>query len=158
VNAEVSPGGSASPDFTALMRARTGGGDPLAVLLVEDSPLLAERLRESIEPMPEVGRVRTVDREAAAIAALAEGVTWDFVVLDLHLRQGSGFGVLRAAAAKDGGRPVFVVFTNHDVPGYRSRAAALGARHFLDKARDFDRLGDLLREAFADASGPRLTA
>lgn len=150
--------GGAPADFAAAMRARRGGGDPLAVLLVEDSPLLAERLREALEAMPEIGHVRTVDRETAAVAALAEDASWDVVVLDLHLRQGSGFGVLRTAAARNDGRPVFVVFTNHDVPGYRNRAASLGARHFLDKARDFERLGDVLRETFASASGPRLTA
>ncbi len=158
MNAQSSTGGGASADFTVVMRARQGRADPLAVLLVEDSPLLAERLRESLEAMPEVGQVRTVDREATAVAALAEDASWDVVVLDLHLRQGSGFGVLRAAAARNDGRPMFVVFTNHDVPGYRNRAALLGARHFLDKARDFDRLGELLRETFAGASGPRLTA
>lgn len=146
---------SASPaGFTSMMRTGRTDATPLAVLVVEDSPLLAERLREALEGMPEIGRVRTVDREAAAVAALADDARWDVVVLDLHLRQGTGFGVLRATAARLDGRPMFVVFTNHDVPGYRSRAASLGARYFLDKSRDFDRLGELLREAFARGEGP----
>lgn len=115
----------------------------LQVLLVEDSQVLAERLREALAAMPEVDDVRTVDGEAAAVDALGP---WDVIVLDLHLKQGTGFGVLRALRARPELQPVVVVFTNHDVPGYRSRAASLGAQHFLDKARDFERLGDLLRE------------
>jgi hypothetical protein len=39
-----------------------------------------------------------------------------------------------------------VVLTNYDLPEYKSAAAALGATHFLDKARDYGRLGDVLRE------------
>jgi len=119
----------------------------LAVLLVEDSPVLVERVHELLQAMPEIGRVRTVDREAAAVEALAEGVpSWDVLVLDLHLKQGTGFGVLRALRRRPGLQPVVVVLTNHDVPGYRSRTHALGVQHFLDKARDFERLGELLRE------------
>lgn len=124
----------------------------LAVLLVEDSPLLAERLCEMLAAMPEIGRVCTVDRETAAIEALG---AWDVVVLDLHLKQGTGFGVLRALQRRADAAPVVVVFTNHDVPGYRRRAEAFGVRHFLDKARDFERLGELLGELH-DARGAAL--
>jgi DNA-binding NarL/FixJ family response regulator len=116
--------------------------DRISVLLVEDSPVLAERLREMLDAMPEVGRVCTVDRETAAVDALGP---WDVLILDLHLKQGRGFGVLRALRGRPEMQPLVVVFTNHDVPGYRRRAAAFGVEHFLDKARDFERLGELLR-------------
>lgn len=131
------------PGRAANQDARHG----LAVLLVEDSPLLAERLCEMFAAMPEIARVCTVDRETAAVEALGP---WDVVVLDLHLKQGTGFGVLRALQRRPDTSPVVVVFTNHDVPGYRRRAEAFGVRHFLDKARDFERLGELLGE-FHDA-------
>lgn len=124
--------------------------ESLSVLLVEDSPLLAERLREALGALPAVGEIRTVDREATAADAVAGA---DVVVLDLHLKQGTGFGVLRALRQRPEPRPVVIVFTNHDVPGYRTRAAALGAQHFLDKARDFDRLGELLGELHLARAG-----
>jgi hypothetical protein len=41
---------------------------------------------------------------------------------------------------------VAIVFTNHDLGEYRRAASALGAQHFLDKLRDFDRLPDLLQQ------------
>lgn len=115
----------------------------LAVLLVEDSPLLADRLCEMLGAMPEIARVHVVDREAAAVEELGP---WDALVVDLHLKQGTGFGVLRALRRFPDLRPLVVVFTNHDVPGYRRRAEIFGIDHFLDKARDFERLAEVLRE------------
>jgi DNA-binding NarL/FixJ family response regulator len=140
---------SAALGMASLLRAAYGAANAtpatgrLSVLLVEDSPLLAERLREALTALAAVGEIRTVDREAAAIEAVGGA---DVVVLDLHLKQGTGFGVLRALRQRSEPQPVVIVFTNHDVPGYRSRAASLGAQHFLDKSRDFDRLGELLVE------------
>ena len=67
----------------------------LSVLLVEDSRVLAERLRETLLSVPGVQLAGTVDSEADAVAALQRHPV-DVVLLDLHLRQGTGFGVLRA--------------------------------------------------------------
>jgi DNA-binding NarL/FixJ family response regulator len=61
------------------------------------------------------------------------------------LKQGTGFGVMRALA---GGttKPRIVVLTNYDLPEYKNAATALGATHFLDKARDYGRLAEVLQE------------
>ena len=67
----------------------------LSVLLVEDSRVLAERLRETLLSVPGVQLAGTVDSEADAVAVLQRQPV-DVVLLDLHLRQGTGFGVLRA--------------------------------------------------------------
>jgi DNA-binding NarL/FixJ family response regulator len=116
---------------------RTGG---LRVLLVEDSPLLTARLVEILEQLATVQAVTTCDNEAAArTAALAA----DVVILDLHLKQGSGFGVLKRLQEREA-RPVVFVCTNHDIPGYRRRAFDLGADYFLDKSRDLPELPMML--------------
>jgi DNA-binding NarL/FixJ family response regulator len=67
----------------------------------------------------------------------------DVIILDLQLRQGTGFGVLRKLAAR-GMRPVVIVYTNYDLPEYRHAAELLGANHFLDKSRDYERLVKIL--------------
>lgn len=123
----------------------------LRVLLVEDSPVLAARLVELLESLPCVESVATCDSEADARGA-APGA--DVVILDLHLKQGSGFGVLKRLAAR-GPRPVVFVCTNHDVAGYRRRAFDLGAECFLDKARDLDELPTMLARL---ARGERVAA
>jgi|SRR5665213_2262128 len=117
----------------------------LSVLLVEDSRVLAERLREALLAVPGVQLAGTVDSEAEAVAALQRQPV-DVVLLDLHLRQGTGFGVLRAIPSDRVRKTVVIVLTNYDLAEYRRAAAALGARHFLDKLRDFDRLPALLQQ------------
>ncbi|HTW75334.1 MAG TPA: response regulator [Steroidobacteraceae bacterium] len=126
----------------------------LSVLLVEDSRVLAERLRETLLSVPGVQLAGTVDSEAEAIAALQRHPV-DVLLLDLHLRQGTGFGVLRALGGEQAGKLVVIVLTNYDLAEYRRAAAALGARHFLDKLRDFDRLPTLLQQIGTDAGAPR---
>jgi len=117
----------------------------LLVLLVEDSRLLTDRLREAILSVPGAQLAGTVDSESEAVAAL-QRMTIDVVLLDIHLRHGTGFGVLRAIASGPHDNVVPIVLTNHDLGEYRRAASELGARHFLDKMRDFDRLPSLLRE------------
>ena len=121
----------------------------LSVLLVEDSRVLAERLRETLLSVPGVQLAGTVDSEADAVAALQRQPV-DVVLLDLHLRQGTGFGVLRAIPSDQVKKTVVIVLTNYDLAEYRRAAAALGAKHFLDKLRDFDRLPILLQQIGAE--------
>ena len=116
----------------------------LRVLLVEDSKVLTERLTEAIRQIADVELLDAVDSEVAALAAVKRDAV-DVVILDLHLRQGTGFGVLRGLAA-GGARPRVIVLTNYDLPEYKSAAMALGATHFLDKARDYGRLPEILKE------------
>jgi DNA-binding NarL/FixJ family response regulator len=116
----------------------------LRVLLVEDSKVLTERLIEAIRQISEVQFIGTVDSETAAIAAIKRDAV-DVVILDLHLKQGTGFGVMRGLAA-GGAKPRIIVLTNYDLPEYKSAAMALGATHFLDKARDYGRLPEILHE------------
>jgi two-component system OmpR family response regulator len=114
------------------------------VLLVEDSKVLTERLTEAIDQIADVHLIGTAETEAAALAVvMSEPV--DVIILDLHLRQGTGFGVMRALATAQL-KPRIVVLTNYDLPEYKQAAFALGATHFLDKARDYGRLPDVLLE------------
>ena len=120
----------------------------LSVLLVEDSQLLADRLREAIVHMPGVQLAGTVDNETDAVATMKRQRV-DVALLDLHLRGGTGFSVLRAINSGELGKVTAIVLTNHDLGEYRRAAAALGARHFLDKLRDFDLLPELLQQISA---------
>jgi two-component system, OmpR family, response regulator len=116
----------------------------LRVLLIEDSKVLTERLTEAICEIAEVKMIGTADTEAAAIAAVKRESV-DVIILDLHLRQGTGFGVMRALAATQL-KPGIIVLTNYALPEYKKAALALGATHFLDKARDYGQLPDVLHE------------
>jgi two-component system, OmpR family, response regulator len=114
------------------------------VLLVEDSKVLTERLTEVIDQIADVQLIGTADSEAAAVA-LATRESVDVIILDLHLRQGTGFGVMRALATTQL-KPQIIVLTNYHLPEYKNAAFALGATHFLDKALDYGRLPGVLHE------------
>lgn len=114
----------------------------LKVLLVEDSPLLAERLGESLAPLDGVELVASVADETSAVGVVTEKHV-DVIILDLQLKQGTGFGVVQRLGVK---RPTIIVFTNYMLPEYRRRADALGVEYFLNKSRDYERLPQLLQE------------
>ncbi len=115
---------------------------PVRVLLIEDSPLIRKHLVALLEDIERVTICREVDTESAAIAAL-ETMEIDAAVVDLQLREGSGFGVLQHLKAH---RPdlLAIVLTNSNTPAMRARSMALGAHHFLDKSSEFERVAELL--------------
>ena len=117
---------------------------PVRVLLVEDSKVLTERLSEALRQIPDIELIAAVDTEDDARAVVAREQV-DVMILDLHLRKGNGFGVLRALNKGPKG-PFIVVLTNYDLPQYKDAALALGAAYFMDKVRDYDKLPEILRD------------
>jgi len=114
----------------------------LRVLLVEDSKILTERLCEALSALEGIDVVGAVDTQATATASAREQAV-DVIVLDLQLREGTGFGVLRDLGAD---RPAVVVLTNCALPEYRVCAQQLGADHFLNKSVDYERLAEVIVE------------
>jgi DNA-binding NarL/FixJ family response regulator len=130
--------------------------DALRVLIVEDSTIVAERLKEALRELRSVRVIDTIDRENKAVEALGRGGI-DIVILDLRLNRGTGFGVLRAlSSSNQRERPAVIIFTNYDLPEYRRQALALGADYFLDKARDFERLPQILESIRGQRQPPGL--
>jgi DNA-binding NarL/FixJ family response regulator len=127
--------------------------EQIRLLVVEDSKRVADRLFELLDQVPQVETIGAVESERDAIASVHE-TDPDVVILDLHLKQGTGFGVLRSLSA-DNDRPTVVVLTNFDLPEYRSQAHALGVTYFLDKANEFDRIPEILEEIAARRSEDR---
>jgi DNA-binding NarL/FixJ family response regulator len=117
-------------------------GDKLKVLLVEDSQLLSDRLLELMSDINGVTPIGTVDTEAAAIKAI-DSEQPQAILLDLNLKEGTGFGVLRHINTMSQ-RPAVVVITNYALPQYRRQAEVLGARYFLDKTQEFELIPETL--------------
>ena len=116
----------------------------LRVYLVEDSPLVSERLREL---MQEEGAmiVGQSDTAATAIADI-ESLRPDVVVVDIALREGTGFHVLKGIDDSfDGHAPARVVLTNFIREWYREAATRLGADYFFDKSNQIPEMLGVLR-------------
>ena len=114
----------------------------LRILLVEDSVVLAERLREALGSIENVEVVALVTDESAAVAA-ARSTEIDVIILDLQLKEGTGFGVLQRLGKN---RPTIIVFTNYMLPEYQRLAEAMGVEYFLNKSSDYERLPQLIQE------------
>ena len=112
--------------------------NPTNLYIVDDSADIRQRLNALFSPME---GVRVVGEAADAPRAVLDILALhpDFVVLDLELNGGSGLHVLNAIHPR---MPEidFIVLTNHAEPQYRRACAHAGARYFLDKSTEFDRV------------------
>ena len=109
-------------------RRSSGKGRSVRVFIVEDSPVIRERLTESLASPGRIEVVGYAESEAKAVAALRAG-DWDAVILDLQLKEGNGLRVLKALRSAREGKLV-IVLTNYAFPQYRARSEQLGADTF----------------------------
>lgn len=120
------------------------------VFLVEDSPLVRERLAQMLAALPGtsvVGQASGVQEAISGILATKP----DLVLLDLSLDHGSGFDVLSAVHGKEPGIAVYML-SNFASEPYRRHAERLGASGFFDKSTDFERVRELLAQRITEPS------
>jgi DNA-binding NarL/FixJ family response regulator len=113
-----------------------------SVFIVDDSPLIRDRLRAFLAEIPGVDAVGEAGGADDAIAAILQARP-EVVLLDLHLAQGSGFDVLRAVRDAAPEIDVYMLSSYSSYP-YRELAGRLGARGYFDKAREFERVCEVL--------------
>lgn len=106
------------------------------VFVVEDSPIVRERLVEMLGHLPDVVVVGEAERPADAIEGISRTAP-DVVLLDVHLIDGSGMDVLRAIHPRMP-EVAFVVLTNYTEPIYRNAYLKAGAQFYLDKSHEFN--------------------
>lgn len=122
------------------------------VYLVEDSPILTKLLTSLLDAEPGARVIGHADNASDAIAQIVE-LRPDVLVLDLHLRQGSGIDVIRALR-RTGTLPTCIVLTNHSAPSYRKAALDAGAHHFFDKSTEIPLMLSLVRTLARGADAP----
>lgn len=116
----------------------------LSVYLVEDSPVLRDRVIESLSETGNSHVVGSADTEDDAVNGIIESAP-DAVVLDIQLRVGNGLNVLRRLRSlKLDARPLVIVLTNYNYPEFRFRAIAAGTDYFFDKATELHRVAEVL--------------
>ncbi len=122
-------------------------GPAFKVFLVEDSPLVLERLETLLGTIEGAGAIGHASRADEAIHGIL-ATRPDAVVLDLKLAEGSGFDVLRAVHERAPAIDVYML-SNFATEPYRRLAARLGARNFFDKSTEFERVRDALAASAA---------
>ena len=114
----------------------------MKVFLVEDSPLVSERLVEMIEAQglhEVVGQAATQD---AAVKGI-DSTEPDVGIFDIKLACGNGIDTLAEVKRR---RPALVgiVMSNYVTPQFQKASADAGAAFFLDKSSEFERITEIL--------------
>ncbi len=115
----------------------------LRVLAVDDEPLALRRLKLLLQTLPyveQVGEAGGVSDALASIASLAP----DVVLLDIRMRDGSGFDLIEALARRPVA-PVIIFVSAFD--RFAVRAFETRAVDYLLKPVDRERLGQALERA-----------
>jgi len=116
----------------------------MRVVLVEDSPLMQDQVRRTLEDIPGARLVQVMETEAQAKAWLsAHRGDWDLALVDLFLGQGHGFNVLRKCLDRSAEQHA-VVLSNYTKPPVKEYARLAGADAVFDKAFDMEALAAYL--------------
>ncbi len=123
--------------------------------IVEDSPVILNNLRDTLEELTDVKVVGTAADERTAVRCMRQGTrAIDLLIIDVFLASGSGLGVLRSAQELNV-QARRVVLTNYATADIRRRCAELGADRVFDKSREIEDLIDYCgRISDGTATGP----
>jgi DNA-binding NarL/FixJ family response regulator len=120
------------------------------VYVVEDAPSFRDRLFDFLAEPGEVEMIGSAETEAEALRQLRAEQP-DVVIVDLHLKAGSGFGVIDSLRAlRPTPPPTIVVLTNYAFPEFEAACRDRGANYFFDKSTQFGAVKDLLRSMRSD--------
>ena len=118
------------------------GSQSVKVVIVDDSALLRQRRAAMISRLSGV----EIAGEARSVAQALELIRrWhpQAVVLDIRLKDGNGFDVLRQVK-RGPGAPVVIMLTSFPSTKARQTCRALGGDFFFDKATEFERTIEVL--------------
>jgi len=122
------------------------------VFIVDDSPVVRDRLATMISELPNVEVVGQADIAFEAIYSIRR-LRPAVVVLDISMPGGSGMYVLETVK-KDRPIPVVIMLTNFAHEQYRQKCLQLGADYFFDKSTEFERVTEVLRQISAGSTSP----
>jgi two-component system OmpR family response regulator len=116
--------------------------EKLMILIVEDSILIKERLKAMLLELDNVHQVLEAGTYEEAFRMLEQGVP-NVLLLDLGLPGKSGIDLLRTIAQHKWELTI-IVLTNQTSSHYKKLCLSIGAHHFLDKTKDFDKVTALV--------------
>ena len=116
------------------------------VLVVDDSYEVARRVSESLE-QENFQVLGPVDNGPEALRRFEEERP-QALVLDVNMPGMNGIDLTRAVRAKDPHCPI-IIFTSHVEESIYEQCRTAGATDVLSKAKDADRIADVLRRALA---------
>jgi len=119
-----------------------GQHDERSLLIVDDSPLIIERLIDALKDHESVKTILTAIDYQSAVEVLSEKRT-DIVLLDIHLSGKNGIDLLKFIVKE---YPVIAVIMCSNLASdyYINLCSKIGAKHFVDKSKDFELIPGIL--------------
>jgi DNA-binding NarL/FixJ family response regulator len=114
------------------------------VFIVDDSPIVRDRLAMLLSELPNVEVVGEADIAFEAIDSIHK-LRPSVVVLDISMPGGSGMEVLETTK-QDRPEVIVIMLTNFAHDHYRQKCLQLGADYFFDKSTEFERVTEVLRQ------------
>jgi DNA-binding NarL/FixJ family response regulator len=109
------------------------------LLIVDDSPYIRSNLKKLFSGIESINVSGEAENSGQAIE-LVNQTKPDIIILDVELKNSSGFDVLKYVKnEKFSHKPIVIMFTNHSSL-YKEKAIELGTDYFFDKINDLDNL------------------
>ena len=112
------------------------------VFIVDDSPVVRERLVTLLSDLPSVEIVGQAEIAFEAISATRR-LKPDVMLLDISMPGGSGIHVLEMVK-QERPAPLVIMLTNFAHEQYRQKCLQLGADYFFDKSTEFEKVLSVL--------------
>jgi len=116
----------------------------MKVLVVDDSEIVRERLKDMLSEVTEVEAIGQVKGTPEAIEMLRK-LNPEVVILDIEMPGRSGIDLLREIKKRKQ-PPLAIVLTNQSYPQYRTVCIKAGADFFFDKSTEFDKVAQVLKQ------------
>jgi DNA-binding NarL/FixJ family response regulator len=122
----------------------------MKLLIVEDSINIRQNLRKLISSIKDIEIIGEAEDEKKAVR-LALKKNPDIIILDIDLKEGSGFNVIKKAK-KENSKVKVIIFSNFVSYAYREKAFKEKADYFFDKNSELDKLIELLEKLVHERS------
>jgi DNA-binding NarL/FixJ family response regulator len=116
----------------------------MKIFLVDDSASVRQSVKKLLAGLAHVKIVG--EAETASVAQrLIENSNPEVVILDIVLKEGSGFDVLKEIKNRENS-PKVIILTNYATPPFRKKAEQEGADFFFDKSTEFEKVIEVLNQ------------
>jgi DNA-binding NarL/FixJ family response regulator len=120
------------------------------ILIVEDSPQIRKNLRRFISDNDEMLILNEAENSDSGIN-LIKTTKPDIIILDVELKDSSGFDILRFAKSSElTNNPLVIMFSNFI--SYKEKALNEKADYFFDKTNELDKLLDTIEKVIKSKS------
>mgnify|MGYP001408174586 CR=1 FL=1 len=112
------------------------------VMVVDDSPILRERLKVMLDEVPGIVCAGEA-ADAATAMTMLQATQPDIVILDIRMPGRSGIELLRDIK-RHSPATIVIMLTNYPTNEHRTVCEAAGADFFFDKSRELAAVVDVL--------------